>query len=372
MAETLDTIAVEPGAIESGLKKLKAKGPSSLVAPERTIKAAVANLIVLGEPDRAQEISAILLRVTKTFPTKIFYLSISNDEDVLLTEVGIPIHPISGDEVIQSELIRLSVGKARVKGIPSFLFGNLQSDVPVIALMLGDFCADSLGVSEEIFSAMGEYIDRVVFDSTTIGCLGEAVASLRSLGGSRETLSIYDLSWYKMERFRNIVVEVFDSERVLDPLTAIYELKLSYSNKDEMLSAEAALAIKWIMSCLDWKTTDRTAPGRVTCVRGDGSPATLRISRQEFRDTVEQDFSVAFVTADGERTVKAIKMKSHWEFQVKGVSFESFRATIKEEKLREEMVVETLFSARPDSGPKEVLSGLENFLQNLSRASVGN
>ena len=123
-----------------------------------------------------------------------------------------------------------------------------------------------------------------------------------------------------MERFRNIVVEVFDSERVSDPLTAISELKLSYSSKDGMLSAEAALAVKWIMFCLDWKTTDRAAPGRVTCVRSDGSPSILRISKQELDDRLDQDFSIAFVSEDGERTVKALKMKSHWEFQVNGVS----------------------------------------------------
>ncbi len=370
MAETLDTIAVEPWAIESGLKNLKANNRSSVTASERTIKAAVANLIVLGELGKAEEVSAILSRVTKTFPTKIFHLSSSEDDNALLTEVGIPINRISGDEVIQSEMIRLRVGKGRVKGIPSLLFGNLQSDVPIIALMLGDFCDDSLGVSGEIFSAMGEYIDRVVFDSTTIQCLGEAVASLKSLVGSGETFSVYDLSWYKMERFRNIVVEVFDSERVSDPLTAISELKLSYSSKDGMLSAEAALAVKWIMFCLDWKTTDRAAPGRVTCVRSDGSPSILRISKQELDDRLDQDFSIAFVSEDGERTVKALKMKSHWEFQVNGVSSGSFRATIKEEKLREEMVLETLFSAKPDTGPREVLNGLEVFLKDLSRAGL--
>jgi len=368
----IKTTEVEPGSIESGLKTLKAENAAQSPVSERIIKAAVANIIVVGDASGSNEAFSVVSRIAQSFPVKIFLISSSSSSKDLRSEIGLLENRVTSDELIQSELVKIVLGKDRVNGLPSLLFGSLSSDVPLMSLILGDFCGDSSGIFNEIVVSMSEDIDRVIFDSSTAQCLQETISDLgkfgASFGKSSEGFSVYDLSWTRLERFRDIVVEMFDTDRVADPLSSISELRLSYSGWNGLLSAEAALAVKWIFSCLGWRSTDRATVGRVTCVKKDGSPAVLRVVNQLEEKGVEQSFRVEFICEDGERAIRAVKRQAHWEFQVVGLADESLRMTSRTEPPKEEMIVDTLFSARPDPGPGSVVNELSSFLKNVGNA----
>ncbi len=270
-------IPVEPSAIASELGRvwreaaLLDQALTGKTAPR--VRMVLSNLIVLLSKESeqcAQFVDQLITAVAVEHPSRVFVLTLSCDARAEL-EAAVSsrcVQARSGSHVCTEEIyLRLSANAAGVAR--NLLLAHLAPDVPTVALLYGDAKCGLLPDSSPAAAQICGLADRVVYEGLLFAnytesedCLlrTEALSDFvgRSSFGAKQEQGdgrIRDINWRRLQRWRALIAEQFDSGQAAQEIETISSVVLSSNVPVEELWAGhlpggALCLAAWIAECL--------------------------------------------------------------------------------------------------------------------------
>ena len=229
------------------------------------IKATLSNLIMLADEESQSficgSLDELITELCIGFPSRFFVVGLNSEE--LALETGVSSRCVlarSGSHVC-SEEVYVRGGGSTADLIPNLLLSLLVPDVESTLLLLSDPLGRGFD-SNVILSSLSRsktWADRLLYDSSTFEKYGQSVSSLfdtflsEGEGGAKLSTQIVDLQWLRLERWRSLIAEQFDSAALGDPRSDIARLGLRVKAKGaDSVPGDAFLLASWIVSALSW------------------------------------------------------------------------------------------------------------------------
>jgi glucose-6-phosphate dehydrogenase assembly protein OpcA len=141
--------------------------------------------------------------------------------------------------------------------------GHLASLVtPLLTADLSDFLwwpgGDFAG--NAVFEDLLPVVDRLIVDTAHLGRETKSIAAIRRiLADEQDAPIVGDFTWLRLEPWRHLIAQFFDSEDVQRSLETIDQVTITYAETREDGSsglAAALLVVGWLGSRLDWEVID--------------------------------------------------------------------------------------------------------------------
>lgn len=335
-AKSSEKLRVSPSEIEGALDRIRrtADAADSKQSGARQ-RATLSNLIILTSSSCTGSmrgaIDSLVQSLCVVHPSRFFIVEFEpaagekGDDRVNQYGVGTSVSSrcvlAESGAHICSEEVYLTVNEKGVKLAPNLLLSLFVSGVEIVLLVLDDPLAAPQGEASnlrgfrELYEALRALSRTVVYDSGSFSSYVQSTNLVRGLGGDdRETLGLSgtaavaggasttvnksgtryrDISLYRSARWRELIAEGFDVERMQASIDAVTEVTIhstkpatTSSGKGMKVSGPATLLGSWIASCLGWNPERAAADKSGTSVTCAG----------RVRETV-----LRFVEVDGDR-----------------------------------------------------------------------
>ena len=238
---------VEIGKIGSALKTLWAQ-----VDEEAMTRASLMNLAVYSEePDSLPRNTQVIADVTQSHACRAIVIGSNPDAAENKVEAWINAHchvGRTGAKQICSEQISLLLSGASVKLLPSILFAQLDSDLPLYLWWQGELPAT-------IDPQLWRWIDRLIYDSQSWRNVTTQIALVEAAQGETDQRMVpCDLNWTRIVPFRNAFAQFFDHPSSQHHFSEISEVEIGFA---EGYRSTALLFIGWIAGQLKWNEPSR-------------------------------------------------------------------------------------------------------------------
>ena len=238
---------ISPSQIESELEKIwdSLKGTNKM-------RASLFNLIIYTTKDNRREyFKSLSQEMIKKFPSRIIFITLDpkNVSKKLQVTVSV-ITAEKGENEIACDLIEITTSKKHHERIPLIILPHLIPDLPIYLVHGDDPSVDNLVVKK-----LEAYANRIIFDSeSSLNLPAFAQAILRHQKSSQTDIA--DLSWARIEEWRELFSEIFRSEEQLafirqtKTITIFYqgEKTTSYPHR----GIQAIFFQCWIASEMHW------------------------------------------------------------------------------------------------------------------------
>jgi glucose-6-phosphate dehydrogenase assembly protein OpcA len=156
---------------------------------------------------------------------------------------------------LRFEVITIGADRREVGHLASLVTPLLAADLPDFLWWPGgDFARNSL------FDDLLPVVDRLIVDTAHLGSEIQAIAALRGvIAESTGSPIVGDFTWLRLESWRELIAQFFDSTDVQASLGAIDQVTIHYAEtrKDGSSGLAAALHMAgWLGSRLGWQTID--------------------------------------------------------------------------------------------------------------------
>ena len=134
--------------------------------------------------------------------------------------------------------------------------------------------------TNDLLSGLAKLSDFVVYDSSRLTAYSKSVDAIRDCDDNQLNAGCFcrDIGWRRTERWRTLITEQFDSERVQVATDRIQSLRITYRKGCGVVAGDALLLAGWFYSALGWstRTASKTEEGvSVSCKRPDGNEAVI-------------------------------------------------------------------------------------------------
>jgi len=271
---------VKPTQVETELEKIRSDAAKQDAAREAQAtgsasaraRATLSNLIILNasrSSERVDEaIDKLIDELCIAYPSRFFIVDANLGEDAggtgIATAVSSRCFLTDSGAHVCSEEIYVSVEKKSVSLVKNLLVSLFAPDVDVVLLVLGDLVRNDPQRSfETLLSALGPMCERVVYDSGQFHEYDKSLFLLSNVSdGQFEKLS--DVNWKRTRRWRALISEGFDAERLSDTSMRISRVSLFCRSSREDLQAgrvpaDALLIAAWLCVSLGESEIKRCA-----------------------------------------------------------------------------------------------------------------
>lgn len=268
---------VKPSNIESELDKIRnaaavqdaARDQASGGGPAPRARATLSNCIILNAKAPGKEsdlaIDALMNELCIAYPSRFFVVDCNLPSNAqssgIATAVSSRCFLAESGTHVCSEEVYISVEQRSIPLVQNLLVSLFAADVDIVVLVAGDPVGGA-GANEglaPLLSALLPISDRVIYDSaqfadyrTSLGVLaGAAGPSAQSLGDDK----LYDVTWQRIKRWRSLIAEGFDAERLTTLADSISRITLRcQSSADAIrkgaLPGDALLLAGWILGSI--------------------------------------------------------------------------------------------------------------------------
>ena len=330
---TINRLAVATSDIEKGLERLRmthapgvkktpALDPSTAGIPQPRMRAVLANIIVLVRADGKfgdeKNLDSFISRLAVAHPSRFFIIRLHDEGSASITSqvISRQIVPDSGAHLF-SEEIYLDVAGEGTHFVPNLLLSLFIADVDVVLVI-----PETLGRKEheiQLLRDLRKLSRLVLFDSSSFARYGADVKHLLDQCGSLEELPredhfpqakrFSDLAWRRTKRWRSLLGECFDSERLVSRQTEVSRIKIFVCAEVEeigqgKISSDAFLMAGWCAACLSWDLEDvrwRTTPRGIM----------VEIHQQNRKDSAQLEFISWKQNTLSEKTLSATRDTSY-------------------------------------------------------------
>ncbi len=282
----VERLSVKPSEIEKGLDRLRTSAQSKAgSAPQPRMRAVLANIVVLvsdtGQFGNDSSLDKFISRMAVAHPSRFFIIRINREsiEGRPPIDSQVSSRQITSDSgaFLSSEEIYLDVDEEALHYVPNLLLSLFVADVDVVLVIPEPFGhrKEEVGLLKDL----RRFARLVLFDSSSFQNYGPEVRLLLEQCGSLEEhpreghvpqpKRFSDVSWRRTKRWRSLLSECFDSERLSSAQNSVSRIKFfSCRTEDELsrgsLSSDTYLIAGWCAACLNWnlsnavwKRTDR-------------------------------------------------------------------------------------------------------------------
>ena len=267
----VSAIEQELARIWSGMVDPRAKDTRAV------LRARTLNLVVYLPPTAppVEDLAAALAEFTALYPGRVILLldrSSAPDEPITAAvqvrcRVGQP-----GQRHVCEEQIVLAIRREAEREVGSHVLTLLCPELPVFLWWWGD-----LVEVDRLFRRLSQNADRVVFDSATFTSPESGLIQLAELARGRRRLAAGDLAWTRLEPWRQLVGQFFDTPVTASLFPEIERVRIAVSgaNGAPPNRLPALLFAGWLASRLGWER-ERAAGGEAVYRAADG-PVVLRV-----------------------------------------------------------------------------------------------
>ncbi len=242
------TQTIPPSQIETELEKIW----ESLQGTNK-MRACLFNLVIYGQKgQRAGYLNSLAEKMIQKFPSRIIFVTYDEhaSTDFLETSVSIMSAEEGSNEIV-CDVINIDVGKESKKQIPFLILPHILPDLPVYLVYAEDPCKQ-----DPLTYKIEQFATRVIFDSEATDNLplfAQTVLKHKEAIGSQ----IADLNWGRIESWRNLFVDTFQSPDTLAELEESHTIKIEYNAKATDFychtKIQSVFLQAWLATRLGWK-----------------------------------------------------------------------------------------------------------------------
>jgi glucose-6-phosphate dehydrogenase assembly protein OpcA len=268
-AETYSVgVPVEIEKIDRELKKLWADGESAMT------RASHINLAVYSEePGSLARNTEILSQITENHACRAIVIGADPSTKQDRVEAWISAHchiSGSGAKRICSEQISFLLEGASVKLLPSIVFSQLDSDLPLYLWWQSDF-------AQPMDPQLWAWIDRLIYDSQTWRDFdGQMQLVETAQREAKQRIVLCDLNWTRLVHFRLAFAQFFDHPASHHHFDEIENGSVVFGRG---YRSTAILFVGWLAAQLGWEISQALTSERLDLKNRAGK--TLRIDLQE-------------------------------------------------------------------------------------------
>jgi len=206
MPATAETISlglpVAIDRIDRELKKLWSEGEGAMT------RASLMNLAVYSEePDSLNRNTQLLARITENHACRAIVIGANSQAKNDRMEAWISAHchiSRAGTKRVCSEQISFLLEGATVKFLPSIVFSQLDSDLPLYLWWQSEF-------AEPMDPQLWSWIDRLIYDSQSWHDFNAQMRLVETAQReAKQRIVLCDLNWTRLVRFRLAFAQFFD------------------------------------------------------------------------------------------------------------------------------------------------------------------
>lgn len=216
-------------------------------------KACLFTLVIYAhEERRVNYLQELVETIIDKFPCRIIF--IKADQSLENSSFNVSHSTVTSGQTnasVSCDQIIIDTSFDQLFQVPFVVIPNIVPDLPLYLLWGQNPFED-----KEVFPSLKPYSSRVIFDSQCADSIlhfcEEMLFSLKSL-----QMEIMDLSWALISNWRDLLTQLFDSERGIEDLDAIKSVIIKYnshgSDTSQHLEIRALYLQAWLACCLGWK-----------------------------------------------------------------------------------------------------------------------
>lgn len=278
IAENFSLGQIEIGQIDRELKKLWAEGEGAMT------RASLINLAVYSEePGSLARNTQLVSQITENHSCRAIVIAADPSTKDARAEAWISAHcHVGGADAkhVCSEQISFLLKGASVKLLPSIVFSQLDSDLPLYLWWQSPF-------PQEMDAQLWAWIDRLIYDSQTWENFDSQMRLVETAQReAKQRIVLCDLNWTRLVHFRLAFAQFFDHPASHHRFEKIKNAKLVFG--DGYFST-ALLFVGWMAAQLGWEIAERAGDETLRCTNAAGKTVTVKL--QERGEAPLQSFS---------------------------------------------------------------------------------
>ena len=269
IAETVSLgLPVQIDRIDRELKKLWSEGEGAMT------RASLMNLAVYSEePESLTRNTRLLARITENHACRAIVIGADPRTKNERMEAWISAHcHVSrvGTKRVCSEQISFLLEGAMVKLLPSIVFSQLDSDLPLYLWWQAEF---AVPMDPQLWS----WIDRLIYDSQSWRDFKAQMRLVETAQGeAKQRIVLCDLNWTRLVHFRLAFAQFFDHPGSHHHFGEIESGSITFGNG---FRSTAVLFVGWLAAQLDWKIRNGKRSNQIDLENSAGK--LIRINLQE-------------------------------------------------------------------------------------------
>jgi glucose-6-phosphate dehydrogenase assembly protein OpcA len=258
---------VEIARIDRELKKLWAAGEGAMT------RASHINLAVYNEePGSLARNTQLVAKIAENYACRAIVIAAdrSAKDDRVEAWISAHCHLQAGSHQVCSEQISFLLEGASIQFLPSIVFSQLDSDLPLYLWWQAEF-------SEKMDAQLWACVDRLIYDSQTWrdfdGQMRLVEAAQRE---AKQRIVLCDLNWTRLVHYRLAFAQFFDHPASHHHFDEIENATIQFNRN---YRSTALLFIGWLAARLGWDVVASPKPGIIDLRNRVGR--SLRIALEE-------------------------------------------------------------------------------------------
>lgn len=302
---------VQLANVEAELKQLKdLQSTNSAIT-----KACLFNLIIYShEPRRTAYFQNIVRLIISHFPCRVIFIQTELHSQTSYLRVNVSIEVNPQNPGLTCDQICLEASENELHRVPFIVLPLIVTDLPIYLLWGQDPSAENI-----VLPRLQSLANRLIFDSEGSQNLQHFAKDLLQRKKSSK-IEIVDINWARIEGWREVLNQTFDSSERLQQLSSAKSMKITYNNRPSdlflqtqtqaiYLQAWLATQMKWSFKHLDKDGLDillayQTATGLIE-IRLQGQPRGNIPSEEilEIEVTDQSNFLYSITRKDQEQVI---------------------------------------------------------------------
>ena len=217
----------------------------SRLQEQQVIRASLFNLIVVTEESARKEyVKTITTHVTKRFPCRVLFITITHSSPDIQVEVS----TLPETENTFCDQISIQTPPSLLEKIPFLLLPHFLTDLPIYLLW-----AERPDSHPLLLKQLQEWSSRLIYDSELSPNLLDFCQILEKQSKTKE---VVDLSWARTESWRELIAATFYSPSRLSSLQTAKSVEICYSTATNPFfchtTIQATYLSAWLTASLKW------------------------------------------------------------------------------------------------------------------------
>jgi glucose-6-phosphate dehydrogenase assembly protein OpcA len=232
------------------LKKLWQEGENAMN------RASLINLALYSErPESLEKNTQLIARITENHACRALVIGANRDSKENRVEAWVNAHchlTRAGGKHVCSEQISFLLEGPCVKQLPSIVFSQLDSDLPLYLWWQDEF-------PETMDPQLWAWVDRVIFDSQSWKKFNEQMGRVETAQReAKQRIVLCDLNWTRIDKVRCAIAQFFDHPASHHHFSKMESVTVDFAPG---FKSTAILLIGWLGAQLKWKTNQQTMNG---------------------------------------------------------------------------------------------------------------
>ena len=243
-------LPVEIGKIDKELKKLWSEGEGAMT------RASLINLAIYSEKAGSLEHNTQLIsKITENHACRALVIGVNRQSKEDRVDAWINAHchmTRAGSKQICSEQISFLLEGPCAKFLPSIVFSQLDSDLPLYLWWQDEF-------HDPMDPQLWAWVDRLIFDSQTWKKFSTQMRLVETAQQeAKQRIVLCDLNWTRLDKVRYAIAQFFDHPASHHHFSKMESVALDFAPG---FKSTAIFLIGWLAAQLNWTTNQQQMNG---------------------------------------------------------------------------------------------------------------